>query len=136
MVRGIQLIPIGTKPKFYVPTPELMKEAEAVATKEANDPAAVAAHREKPKAMLFAASQRDQTAAELKDGSLFTLALSEVLEDGAKDASKEKVTLADVFVATKQLVEKVSQSKQSPSEAGQSDIADTVVIPPSNGYSP
>jgi hypothetical protein len=129
MLRDLPTVTLGLKPKFFVPWPALVREAEEAADRELRDLAAAKAVRETPRAVLFAAAQRNQTASETSRGSLFTLELVDVVTKAREIAEKEKVSLAEVFAVATKWVEDASKQQQSPAISGAKEVAADVLLP-------
>ena len=121
LYRALNETLIGAKPKFFVPPPEVQAQiqAEAVQTR-----ALPSGHPTRAQGVLFAAAQRDQTAAELKIGSLFTLALIDEMQQANSG------TLATVFESAAKEVDTLSKHKQTPVAVGDRSVAERVSFGP------
>ncbi len=119
LYRGLDVTTIGAKSKFYVPPANIMAPLPpAPATR------ALAPSREQAKGIMLAAAKREQSALELKDGSLFTLAMVESLVK-ANDG-----TLYNAFEVVAGEVDNLTKGKQSPVAVGDRRVADLVTFGP------
>ncbi|MBI1206923.1 MAG: DUF4384 domain-containing protein [Azospirillum sp.] len=126
---------LGAKPKFYVPpatlfdamlggdrSPAAAQQVTAAPpmTRGIGEPDDIQKAQPRGKGILLAAARWDQYALELEDGSLFTLALVEVMEKAHSG------NLNDVFNTVAREVDQASKKKQSPVAVGQRAIAERI----------